>query len=188
MEIKTRQINTQNYDSTGKKIFENNKANSFSSLLDKVMSSSNDKKTVGEINDVTDPQNKTLAIKAKIDKLPKKNKDDVLFSIKELNKMFGIDILGQNGKYIKDDLTIDFQGLLHDYGDEISPSSFGDLVRHVNKLYENGLVNDENYFATLKWIATKQKIGQVKVANEENKKKAFDTIFKTNEDKDFILK
>jgi hypothetical protein len=186
MELKIGEKRNINYESGVKKGIENNKSNSFTSVLNEVMNSTNDIQTVGELNKVIDPHDRRAAIEAKIDKLPPKNKADVLFSIKELNKMFGIDILGENGKYLKENLTIDFQRLLYDHGSEIPNSSLGDLSKYVNKLYENGLVDDEDYFATLKWIATKQKIGQLKVANEENKKKAGDAIFKTNEDKDLI--
>jgi hypothetical protein len=186
MEVKIREKKDINYETIIKKGIENNKSNSFASVLDEVKNSSADIKTIGEINKEIDPRDRKAAIEAKIGKLPEKNKGDVLFSIDRLNRMFGLDILGENGKYLKENLTIDFQRLLYDHGDEISPSSCESLSKYVNKLYENGLVDDEDYFATLKWIAIKQKIGQVKVANEENKKKAGDAIFKTHVDKNLI--
>ena len=186
MEVKISKKNNINYESGAKKVIENNKSNSFASVLDEVMNSSTDKQTIGEINKVIDPLDRKAAIKAKIGKLSEKNNRDVLFSIDCLNRMFKLDILGENGKYIKDNLTIDFQRLLYDHGDKVSPSSFEALITYVNILDKNGLVDDEDYIATFKWIAMKQKIGQLKVANEENKKKAGDAIFKTPEDKNLI--
>lgn len=187
MEVKIGVKNNINYETGVKKGVENTQCSSFASVLDKVKSSSTDRQTVGDVKKVIDPRDRRIAIEAKINKLPEKNKGDVLFSIDRLNRMFGLDILGENGKYLKENLTIDFQRLLYEHGDEISPSSYDALSKYVNKLYDNGLVDDEDYFATLKWIAMKQKIGQVNVANEENKKKAGDTMFKTNEDKKSIF-
>ena len=187
MEVKISEKNKINYETGAKKGVENTQHSSFASVLDKLMSSSTDRQTVGEINKVIDPRDRRAAIEAKINKLPEKNKGDVLFSIDRLNRMFGLDIFGENGKYLKENLTIDFQRLLYDHGDEISYSDCEALSKYVNKLYDNGLVDDEDYFATLKWIAMKQKLDQVKVGNEENKKKAGDAIFKTHEDKKSIL-
>lgn len=186
MEVKTIEKNDINYETALKKGIENNKSNSFASVLDEVKNSSADKKTIGEINKIIDPRDRKAAIEDKINKMPEKNKGDVLFSIDRLNRLFGLDILGENGKYLKENLTIDFPRLLYDHGDDISPSSFEALSKYVNKLYENGLVDEADYLATLKWIAMKQQLGQVKVANEENKKKAGDSIFKTHEDKSLI--
>ena len=186
MEVKISEKDNINYESGAKKGIVNNKSNSFASVLDEVMNSSTDKQTIGEINKVIDLRDRKAAIEDKINKLPEKNKGDVLFSIDKLNSLFGLDILGENGKYLKENLTIDFPRLLYDHGDKISPSSFEALSKYVDKLYKNGLVDETDYLATLKWIAMKQQLGQVKVANEENKKKAGDSIFKTHENKNLI--
>lgn len=187
MEVKINEKNKINYETGAKKGVENTQNSSFASVLDKVMSSSTDRQTIGEINKVIDPRDRRAAIEAKINKLPEKNRGDVLFSISRLDRMFSLDILGENGKYLKEDLTIDFPRLLYDHGDEISPSSYEALTKYVNTLHDNGLVDDDDYFATLKWIAMKEQLGHVKVANEENKKKAGDAIFKTHEDKKSII-
>jgi hypothetical protein len=187
MEIKISEKNNINYETGVKKEVENTQNSSFASVLDKVKSNSTDRQTIGEMNKVIDPRDRRTAIEAKIDKMPAKNKGDVLFSIDRLNRIFGLDILGENGKYLKENLTIDFPRLLYDHGDEISPTSYEALTKYVNKLHDNGLVDDEDYFATLKWIAMKEQLGHVKVANEENKKKAGDAIFKSHEDKKSIL-
>lgn len=186
MEVRISGKTPVNSEPTKSKEIANNNDNSFGSIFDKISNNSNDKKNIGEINNVVNPHDRRAAIEAKINSLPEKNKGDVLFSIGELNKMFGIDILGENGKYIKEDLTIDFQRILYEHGSELSSSDLGPLSKYLNKLYENGLVNDEDYFATLKWIAMKQKIFQVKVGNEENKKKTGDAIFKTHGHKNLI--
>lgn len=186
MEVKIREKKDINYETSIKKGIENNKSNSFASILDEVKHSSTDKKTIGEINKEIDPRDRKAAIEDKIKKLPEKNKREVLFSIDKLNCLLGVDILGENGKYLKENLTIDFPRLLYDHGDRISPSSYEALSKYVNTLYKNGLVDENDYIATLKWIAMKQQLGQVKVANEENKKKAGDSIFKTHEDKNLI--
>ena len=175
MEIKIDENNSINYGLNSIKTTNNN-GTSFSDVLNQATrNSKNVDTTIENINTFND------AIKTGnelIDKLPDKNKYDVLFSIGKLNQIFDIDILGNPSQFIKKDFTINMPRILAEYGNNVTTSELTDLDTNVNTLMKNGLISNEDYFYTLKWIVTKQQVLKIKIKSEDNKNSVCDSILK----------
>lgn len=113
-----------------------------------------------------------------IDALPEEDKTQVLDAIEKLNNIFDIDMLGSPDKFFKKDSTINITRILGQYGNNVTSSELADLGESINILMKNGLISDEDYFSTLRWIATKQEAFRVQMKSEENKASLSDLMWK----------
>lgn len=182
MKIKTLEETIANYSSTSRKISENS-GFSFSEILNQVSSK--------PTTENTDKKETLKTGNILIDNLPEKNKGEVLKAISDLNDIFDIDILGDPEQFInKKDHTINMPRILSRFGNNVSSDELNDLGEAVNTLMENGLISEEDYFATLKWIATRKEATRLKIQSEENIKALSDSIFKSNKnnDNDYVKK
>lgn len=179
MEIKVQENNSTNYNldsAKDKKYTESN----FSDILNEVATNStSNKRKVQETDLLQNPRLK--AVMDKIDALPKKDRDDVINSIKTINKALGINIFGNADKFLNDDSTINLQRILYEYGDNVSYRDLNELNNAINVLHKNGLVSDDDYFYALKWLETKQMLFETKVNAEEKKKTTGDSMWKSKE-------
>ena len=168
MRIKINEDKSINYSLNSKKLNTNNET-SFSETLSKVTNKSTIFNTTNE--KVTASDTKITTGNELIDKLPDKNKGDVLKAIQGphgLNDIFDIDILGNPDEFINDDSTIDMPRILRDYGANVDSNELSDLGTAVNTLMSNGLISDADYFYTLRWIAAKQQASKVKMSSIKN--------------------
>lgn len=175
MIIKTLEESIANYSSTSKKTPQNGSF-SFSGILNEVSSKSTTKNT-----------DKTETIKSGnplIDNLPEKNKGEVLKAIKDLNGIFDIDILGDPDQFFNKDSTINLPRIISKFGQNVSPGELEDLGKAINTLMDNGLIRKEDYFAALKWIATRKEAFRIKMHSEEGIKALSDSILTPNHDVD----
>lgn len=122
-----------------------------------------------------------------IDNLPAKNKTAVLKAIEKINKILGIDILGDPDQFINKDSTINMPRILAMYGNNVKYPDLDILSTSINTLMTNGLISTKDYFSALQWIATKIKIFQTKLGSEENKKSAGDLMWKPKNKKNNIF-
>lgn len=175
LEVKINESNSMHYGLNSIKTTKNN-GTSFSDILNQVTrNSKNVDTTIENINIFNDTIKTGNEL---IDKLPNKNKCDVLFSIGKLNQIFDIDILGDPSQFIKKDLTINMPRILSRYGNNVTASELTDLGTHINTLMKNGLISNEDYFYTLKWIETKQQVLKIKMQSEDNMNSLCDSILK----------
>ena len=168
MIIKINEDKSINYELNSKKSNTNN-GPSFSETLDKITAKSTIPNTT---NEKVNPSDTTIMTGNElIDKLPDKNKGDVLKAIRGphgLDKIFDIDILGNPDKFINEDSTINMPKILRDYGSNVDSTELGDLGTDVNTLMSNGLISNADYFYTLRWIATRQQALKVKMSSIKN--------------------
>ena len=176
MIIKTLEESIANYSSTSKKTPQNGSF-SFSGILNEITSKS-----------TTENTDKKETIKngnPLIDNLPEKNKGEVLKAIKDLNGIFDIDILGDPDQFInKKDYTINLPRIISKFGQNVSPGELEDLGKAINTLMDNGLIRKEDYFAALKWIATRKEAFRIKIQSEEGIKALSDSILTPNRNVD----
>ncbi|BCZ47142.1 hypothetical protein psyc5s11_32090 [Clostridium gelidum] len=168
MIIKINEDKSINYKLNSKKSNTNN-GPSFSETLNKVINKSTTPNTTNEKINPSDI--KITTGNELIDKLPNKNKGDVLKAIAGshgLNDIFDIDILGNPDEFINKDSTINMPKILRDYGSNVDSNELGDLSTAVNTLMSNGLISNADYFYTLRWIATKQQALKVKMISIKN--------------------
>lgn len=159
-EIYTDVVNTSN--STDKNITETNPLKAY------------EHDTVNE--NITD--NEIITGNPLIDKLPKEKKSDVMKSIKDIDQMCGIDILRNGDKFINKDNTINIMRILNIYGNKITSSDLDDVSKAINVFMDNGLIKSEDYYAALKWIATRQEAVRIKMQNELRKDDLCNVILK----------
>lgn len=179
MEIKIHDKNTR-IDECNFKKSNNVSSTSFSNVFNQVAlkSKATDDTKMEEMNILKDALKTGNSL---IDNLPDKEKSDVLDSIDHLNGIFDIDMLGNPGQFFKKDSTINITRILGLYGKNVSSSELTDLGKQINTLKDNGLISDEDYFAALKWIATKQEAFRVQMKSEENKAYISDLMWKPTE-------
>lgn len=158
MEIKVANKNNADYNSSAQKT-NNNNGMSFSETLNEISKSYSDiKKDIDSGKKINIPT---------IDNLPRDKRGDAFDAINKLDKIFDIDILGHSDQFIKDDGTINMPRILSEYGGNVSSLEFDDLTKAINKLYDCGLISNEDYFSTLKWIATQKEASKIKMNNEK---------------------
>lgn len=178
MRIKINEDNSINYRLNSTKTIKNI-GTSFSETLNEVENKSTSVDTTA--TEISTFENDIHTGNELIDNLPEKNKSDVLLAIvgsNGLNNIFDIDILGNPDQFIKKDSTINMPRILSEYGNNVSSKDLPALSNCINILMENGLISNEDYFYTLKWISTKQQSLKVNMNSEENKKSISDLMFK----------
>lgn len=102
-----------------------------------------------------------------IDNLLSEDRSGAFDGINKLDKIFSIDILGDPDKFIRKDNTINMPRIISEYGNNVKSRDFDDLTGAINKLHDSGLITDEDYFYTLKWIATQKEAIRIKMNNEK---------------------
>lgn len=188
MRIKINEDKSLNYELNSKNSNTNN-GTYFSETLNKLTNKSTITNTTTEKVNTSDT--KIMTGNELIDKLPDKNKGDVLKAIAGphgLNDIFDIDILANPDKFINEDSTIDMPRILRDYGSNIDSTELGYLGMAVNTLMSNGLISDADYFYTLRWIATKQQAFKVKMSSIKNEGCIRNLILAPKESESKLLK
>lgn len=158
MEIKSIDKNNADYSTSTPKA-DNKAGNSFSKTLDEVSKS--------YINIKKNIKNGLKTGIPIIDKLPKEDRSGAYDGINTLNEIFSIDILGDPDQFIRKDNTINMPRIISEYGSNVKSRDFDNLTGAINKLHDSGLVSDEDYFYTLKWIATQKEAIRIKMNNEK---------------------
>ena len=102
-----------------------------------------------------------------IDNLPREKRGDTFDGIDKSDKIWGIDILGDTDQFMRKDCTINMIRILSEYGANATSFAADDLTKTINKLYDFGLITTEDYFYTLKWIATQKEASRIKMNNEK---------------------
>ncbi|WP_160691824.1 hypothetical protein [Clostridium sp. C2-6-12] len=159
MELKIDNKNNTDYSLSAQKV-NNSNGISFSETLKEVSKSYFDIKK--------DLENGKKINAPIIDNLPKNQRSEALDAIDKLDKIFDIDILGNPDQFIRADDTINVPRILSEYGGNVTSFELNDLSDSINKLYECGLISNEDYFSTLKWIATQKEATRIKMTNEKN--------------------
>ncbi|OOM75358.1 hypothetical protein CLPUN_33040 [Clostridium puniceum] len=162
MEIKVSDKNFIDYSASIPKTNNSDKSN-FSETLNEMSNQSH----------INIKKNITLYIPT-IDNLPRDKKGKALDAINKLDKIFSIDILGNPDQFMRNDFTIDMVRILSEYGNNATSFDFNDLTKSINTLLDCGLITNEDYFYTLRWIATMKQALKIKMNSVENK----GTIFK----------
>lgn len=160
-----------------------NTSSSFSEVLNQVTSKS---KTTDDTikQDTATLKDKMITGNPLIDNLPAKNKGDVLYAINKLNKIFDINMFENSDKFFKKDGSVNITRILGEYGGNVSASELNDLSDAINTLKDNGLLSDEDYFAAIKWIATKQESRRIKMQHEKNEDSISNLMWKPNKSHD----
>lgn len=158
MEIKSIDKNKADYASSTPKV-DKNDGSSFSQTLDEVSKS--------YINIKKNIKNGIKTGIPIIDNLPREDRSGAFDGINTLNKVFSIDILGDPDQFIRKDNTINMPRIISEYGTNVKSRDFDDLTGAINKLHDSGLISDEDYFYTLKWIATQKEALRIKMNNEK---------------------
>jgi hypothetical protein len=158
MEIKSIDKNQTDYTSPTPKA-DNKNGTSFSETLDEVSKSYiNIKKNILKGLKTNYPA---------IDDLPREKRADAFDGIGKLDEIFGIDILGDPDQFLRTDGTINMPRILAEYGPDAVPFDENKLSKGINELYDCGLITTEDYFYTLKWIATQKEAARVKMNTEK---------------------
>ena len=177
MEVKIQKNNDTNYNSNCKNTTQKNGI-SFSEALNSVVIDSKNTQLLNNNNDKLNFSEDVLNGKTgipTIDILPAKNKACVLKSMKKLYDIFGLNPYD----YLKDDSTLDIKRMIHDFGDGKIPSyNLDALNKAINTLHDNGLIDDENYFYAVKWMAEKAEAVKIKAQSEKKINACFESIGK----------
>lgn len=155
MEIKVNDKNNIDYSISSATKPNNSDSSSFSETLDEVKKS--------HIN----IQNGLKTNIPTIDNLPREKRADAFDGINKLDEVFGIDILGDPDQFLRKDGTINMVRILAEYGADAVPFDENKLTKGINKLYDCGLITTEDYFYTLRWIATQKQAAKVKMNTEK---------------------
>lgn len=59
--------------------------------------------------------------------------------------------------YLKDNGKVDVKRMLDEYGGKVKTNELRELSKIVTGMFKEELVDEEDYFYALKWIATKAK-------------------------------
>lgn len=102
-----------------------------------------------------------------IDNLPREKRGDAFDGIDKIDEVFGIDILGDPGQFLRNDGTINMIRILGEYGSDAVPFDEKKLSKGLNELYDCGLISTEDYFYTLRWIATQKEAARIKMNTEK---------------------
>lgn len=159
MEIKVNDKNNIDYSISSTTKANNSDGSSFSETLDEVKKS--------YINIKKNIQNGIKTNIPTIDNLPREKRGDAFDGINKLDEVFGIDILGDSDQFLRKDGTINMPRILAEYGADAVPFDENKLTKGINKLYDCGLINTEDYFYTLRWIATQKQASKVKMNTEK---------------------
>lgn len=158
MEIKVSDKNSLDYNVPVPKSNNSNSSNFSETLNDVNKSYINIKKNIENGIKVNIPT---------IDNLPREKRGDAFDGINKLDKIFGINILGDPDQFMRKDGTINMPRILSVYGSNVKSFDSNDLTKAINKLYDCGLITTEDYFYTLKWIATQKEASRIKMNNEK---------------------
>ncbi|GAA0075765.1 hypothetical protein UT300005_01430 [Clostridium sp. CTA-5] len=181
MDIKIDDKIINNTLSSSKNISRNN-TNTFKEEFNKALLEENDKKVPnikGLNKNINDPQNicKKSSTKNDVIKVYGKNNELIVKSIKDMEKIFNIDIIGNEDKYFKEDNKIDILKIIDNYGDNVGDNDLEDLQKTVTTLWKENMITDEDYFYAIKWIALKVEQKAIKIQLENVKKKTEDYIY-----------
>lgn len=157
MEFKVNSINT--IDQTKKSESKNEKVNdgtSFSAILNKCAENKKEEHTELDFNSS---------------------------SIKQLERIFKIDIKANKDKLVKDNGKINLSEIIHTYGNNPSGNDLRDFQKNVTALWENGEIDNDDYYYALKWINEKILEKSKKLEVDDLEYKELDKITSKTKDK-----
>ena len=174
MEITVQDSGSINHESNHKSIKKTN-GTSFADTLESAVNNSktpqtNNKEVAATENNLI--KDAELTGIPRIDSLPKKNKNTVLKAIYEVSRILGIDVY----KHFNNDGTIDMKGILGNFKGHIKSCDMEVLVKSINDLHDNGLIDDENYIYALKWIQAKELADNVKLSSDNKENSIYNSL------------
>lgn len=161
-----------------------NTTNTFKDEFNKALLEENNKKVLN-INQSQSVCEKSV-VKDNVIKIYGKNNELIVKSIEDMEKIFNIDIMGNEDQYFKEDNKIDILKIIDNYGDNVRDKDLEDLQKTVTTLWKEGMITDEDYFYAIKWIALKMEQKAIKLRLENVKKETEDNIYYKDFDKSKI--
>lgn len=115
----------------------------------------------------------------KVEKEQLSKKYDNSSNIKVFGRILSIDMKENKEKYIKENGKLNIVEILNKYGDKVNTKGLNELVKVVNSLFKEGLIDEKDYIEALKWIRTKIFEKSLQISNE---KKEFEVIKSLDEE------
>lgn len=96
-------------------------------------------------------------------------KDCVDNAINIIDNLLDTDIAENKDKYYKQNGKLNILDIIDRYGDSMGYSDLNEFAKAVNSLWENGEIDEKDYFIAIKWIAAKVKEKSIELEAENRK-------------------